>query len=184
MVFRNLNCAVGAVLLFFSCGPLFAADESRLDELFERLRTPELAEWEVVQNDIISEWSRSGSDAMDLLLKRGRDALEEGDFDAAIEHFTALTDHAPEFAEGYNMRATAFFMAEMFGPSLADIETTLRLNPRHFGALAGLGTIFMELGQEKKALKAYRMSLEWNPHQDELRELVDRLGSQFDGKDI
>ena len=118
------------------------------------------------------------------VLDRGRKALEDGDIAAAIEHFTALTDHAPDFAEGFNMRATAYFMADLFGPSLADIERTLALNPRHFGALSGLGTIMLETGNEAKALDAYRRALALNPHRPDLREAVDRLAPKFDGQEI
>src|SRR5690606_3470319 len=100
---------------------------------------PDNAEWRLAEADILREWSKSGSPAMDLLLKRGREAMEAGDLKAAIEHLTALTDHAPEFAEGWNARATAYFLAGAFGPSVDDIRHTLALNPRHFGALAGLG---------------------------------------------
>ena len=82
---------------------------------------------------------------MDLLLQRGQEAMEAGDLDAAIEHFTALTDHAPDFAEGWNARATAFFQDERYGPALADIERTLALNPDHFGALMGLAMILEQL---------------------------------------
>jgi len=76
---------------------------------------------------------------MDLLLQRGQDALEEENYQAAIEHFTALTDHAPQFAEAWNMRATAFFLIDEYGLSIEDISRTLALNPKHFGALSGCG---------------------------------------------
>lgn len=180
----DLNAAVAATLLCFGlAGPLLA-DPARLDELFARLQAETLPEWESVEQEIFNEWSKSGSDSMDLLLQRGRDALEEGDTTAAIEHFTALTDHAPEFAEGFNARATAYFHAGLYGPSLADIQRALALNPRHFGALAGLGTIMMELGREKDALKAFRAAHELNPHRSDLKEAVQNLGPKHDGVDL
>ena len=121
---------------------------------------------------------------MDLLLQRGREAMEAEDFEAAIEHLTALTDHAPDFAEGFNARATAYFHAEMYGPSLADIERTLALNPRHYGAMAGLGTIMMELGQEAKALEAFRKANALNPHRTDLIEAIKTLGPRYDGVEL
>jgi tetratricopeptide (TPR) repeat protein len=93
---------------------------------------------------------------MDLLLQRGKDAMAAGDFPAAIEHLTALTDHAPDFAEGFNARATAYFQAGQLGPSIEDIARTLTLNPRHFGALSGLGMIFEDLGRPEKAQRFTR----------------------------
>ena len=78
-----------------------------LDALFAELADPDAGDWQRAEQDIWREWSKSGSPAMDLLLQRGRDALQAGEVGAAIEHLTALTDHAPDFAEGWNARATA-----------------------------------------------------------------------------
>ena len=105
---------------------------------------------------------------MDLLLQRGREALEAGDIDRAIEHFSALIDHAPDFAEGYNARATAYFQKGLYGPSLEDIEQTLARNPRHFGALSGLALILEELGIKDGALAAYRAVEEMYPAREGL----------------
>jgi tetratricopeptide (TPR) repeat protein len=121
---------------------------------------------------------------MDLLLKRGRDAIDAGDLPAAIEHLTALTDHAPDFAEGWNSRATAYFMAGEFGPSVADIEHTLALNPHHFGALAGLGQIFEAMERPQMALRAYQAALAVNPHMDGIKDAVDRLTRAQQGTDL
>ncbi|MEO0990488.1 MAG: tetratricopeptide repeat protein, partial [Pseudomonadota bacterium] len=137
---------------------------------------------QAVEEQIWREWARSGSDAMDLLLDRARDAMEEGQWEDAIEHLTALTDHAPEFAEGWNARATAYFQVGLFGPSLEDIERTLALNPRHFGALAGLGMIMNEVGMKELALQAYRRAHELHPHRPDLKEAVDILDAEIGGQ--
>jgi tetratricopeptide (TPR) repeat protein len=121
---------------------------------------------------------------MDLLLQRGRDAIDAGDLPAAIEHFTALTDHAPEFAEGWNARATAYFMAGEIGPSINDIAKTLSLNPRHFGALSGLGMIFEQLGQPEKALEVYKAALAIHPQLQGVIESVERLEAETAGQDL
>lgn len=180
---KMLNPSVAAVCLSLVLITPATADDGVLDQLFERLQADVLPEWESIEQDIWDEWSKSGSDAMDLLLDRGRDAMERGDLVAAIEHFTALTDHAPDFAEGYNMRATAYFQAELLGPSMSDIERTLVLNPRHYGAMIGLGTILRELGREKEALVAYRRALTFNPHRQDVQDAVAILAARNDGVD-
>lgn len=141
-----------------------AAQPAAIDSLFEELRLPDQTNWARIEARIWREWSRSGSPAMDLLLTRGRDALEAGDLAAAVEHLTALTDHAPGFAEGWNARATAYFMTGQFGPALDDLRVALALEPRHFGALAGAGLIFEDMGMAEAARRAYEAALAIHPH--------------------
>jgi Flp pilus assembly protein TadD len=138
---------------------------SRIAELLTQLQDPETENWRRVERQIMNEWSKSGSPAMDLLLQRGRDALARGETQAAIEHLTALTDHAPDFAEGWNARATAFFQAGLYGPSVEDIGRTLTLNPRSFRRASGLAIILEQTGREETALEAYRAALAIHPHQ-------------------
>ena len=152
-----------------------------LDRLYAELADPGNAEWQRTQADILREWSKSGSPAMDLLLRRGKEAMEAGDLPAAIEHLTALTDHAPDFAEGWNARATAFYLAGQFGPSVSDIGRALALNDHHFAALDGLGMILEELGEEEAAIRAYRASLAIHPHQQTIHEALDRLEKKTTG---
>lgn len=161
-----------------------AAASEYLDNLYAELANPDNLEWRRTQADILREWSKSGSPAMDLLLKRGREAMEAGDLQAAIEHFTALTDHAPDFAEGWNARATAYFLAGQFGPSIADIQRTLALNDHHFGALSGLGQILEELGQDDRAVAAYRAALAIHPHQEAIKQALERLEKKTTGTEL
>lgn len=145
------------------------------EELLDKLRAPDLTNWPDVEAAIWSRWSRSGSPTADLLLDRGRKAMESGDFGVAIEHLTALVDHAPDFAEGYNARATAYYRAELYGPALADIEMTLALNPQHFGAIMGLALILEETGHPADALSAYRAVSAIHPHRPTLKDAMERL---------
>lgn len=160
--------------------PAFAQDPTS-EALFAELADPDNAAWARTEADIRRLWSHSGSAAMDLLFKRGEAALEAGDPELAIEHLTALTDHAPDFAEGWNLRATAFFQAGEYGPSIADIAKTLTLEPRHWGALAGLGTILEDVGQKDRALLAFQASLALHPHQDGVKDAVARLQTALAG---
>lgn len=170
-----LNRVVTAFLLSFLASAAAAQNSARLDELYELLKSPDLPNWQIVEDEIWTEWSKSGSPSADLLLKRGQDAMDANDLEAAIEHFTALIDHAPDFAEGYNARATAYFHAGLFGPSLADIKSTLALNPKHFGALAGLAAIMEATGRPQMALKAYRAAAAIHPHEPDLKDALKRM---------
>jgi Flp pilus assembly protein TadD len=171
---RILKSIVAATLLL----PAAAAaqdDADPLDDLFVALRDAEGPAVHAIEGKIVQEWSKSGSPSMDLLLERGREAMAQEDWSRAIEHFSALIDHAPAFAEGWNARATAYFQAGRFGPALRDIERTLALNPRHFGALSGLGVIMEDLGHEELALQAWQAVAELSPNREELDETLTRL---------
>ncbi|MEO6298364.1 MAG: tetratricopeptide repeat protein [Paracoccaceae bacterium] len=177
------NCIVAAVMLLWAFGSA-AAQTAKLDDLFQQLQTSTDEESVQITQNIWIEWSKSGSPAMDLLLKRGRDALSAGNPQEAIEHFTALIDHAPNFAEGYNARATAYYQVGELGPSISDIAKTLTLNPRHFGALSGLGQIFEQLNEPKKALEVYKAALAVNPHMTDVVDAVKRIEAELAGQDI
>ncbi|WP_298292761.1 tetratricopeptide repeat protein [uncultured Litoreibacter sp.] len=179
-----LNTVVAAFLLTAPVsGPAFA-DEAELNKLFDSLAEPEQENWESIEKAIWREWSDSGSKAMNLLLNRGRRAMSDGKIEEAIDHFTALTDHAPDFAEGWNMRATAYFGAGHYGLSIADIQRTLALNPRHFGAMQGLGRMLEELDDSQNALTAYQAAYAIHPHRPGLKEAVERLEQQVSGQDL
>jgi tetratricopeptide (TPR) repeat protein len=171
--------ALLAALLWLGAEPGSAQaapeDAARLDALFADLAEPGREDWQRIEGEINRLWSRSGSDAMDLLLRRGRQAIEAGDYAAAVEHLTALTDHAPDFAEGWNARATAFFLMDEYALSIADIERVLALNPRHFGAMMGLATMLEQMGETGYALQALRAVQALNPNRPEVNEAVDRL---------
>jgi tetratricopeptide (TPR) repeat protein len=174
-----------AVFIGFAA-PALAQDDG-LDALFEALQgneTADAATWERIESQIWELWSRSGSDAMDYLLERGREALSADDPAAAIEHLTALVENAPEFAEGFNVRATAYYQAGLIGPALADIGRVLTLEPRHFGALSGLGLILEETGDSEGAIRAYRAALAIHPHRPDLREAIERLEADIQGETI
>ncbi len=148
---------------------------ARLDQLFSALSLAQEDEWQVIEDEIYALWRHSGSPSMDLLLERGQTALEAGETSAAIEHFTALVDHAPNFAEGWNARATAYFHAGLYGPSLADMGHALTLEPRHFGAMAGLGLILEGAGKFEQALVIYHEILRLHPNMDDVTKAIARI---------
>ncbi len=157
------------------------AETAKLQPLYDSLATsgPEAAE--VILREIALERRRSGSVAMDLLLKRGIDALERGEAAVAAEHLSALVEHAPDFAEAWHTRAKAFFALEELGLAIADLEQVLRLDPRHFEAMLGLGAILEQLDRLDAARDAYALALKAHPHYDEAQEAVTRLEAKTRG---
>lgn len=150
-------------------------DAERLDELFAQLGEPGRDDVERIEGEITRIWAQSGSDAMDLLLRRGNEALEAEDYDAALDHFSALTDLAPDFAEGWNGRATAFFLMGEYALSINDVEHALALNPRHFGALQGLAMMFEAVGEDQLALRALKAAQALNPNRENIGQAIIRL---------
>ena len=180
----SLKCAVAAFFLSLSLQGPALAEDVELEALFEGLKSAEAVQAAQIENRIQELWSKSGSASMDLLLDRGRDALVEEDMTLAIQHFTALIDHAPDFAEGYNGRATAYFQAGRYGLSLEDIRRTLLLNPRHFGAMSGLALILEEMGRPEDALATWREVEKINPNRDGLSDAILRLERQVEGETL
>lgn len=151
------------------------AQQADLEGLFTALKTADAETAEPIARKLWDEWSKSGSPAMDLLLARGRKMMEEGDLVLAVEHFSALIDHAPEFAEAYNARATALYQLNRFGESLEDVRVALALNPRHFGAMSGLATLLEDMDYPEQALSAWRALQAVYPASPDAKSAVQRL---------
>lgn len=172
--------AIGTTVLLGS----IAAAEPAPPEMLERLRTASEAEARTIAREVETTWRRSGSAAMDLLLKRGRDAMAEEDFRLAVDHLTALTDHAPGFAEGYHARAEAFFRLERYGLALADLERTLALNPQQYEAIFGFGIMAEEFGNTARAAELFRRVLALYPHHPQAGEALERLRVDGIGREL
>tara|TARA_R110002110_G_scaffold132616_2_gene314371 strand:- start:533 stop:1090 length:558 start_codon:yes stop_codon:yes gene_type:complete len=176
---RHLAALGAGVLLCSMC----AADPAP-PELMEKLRTAPEDEARRAAREVETTWGRSGSPAMDLLLKRGRDAMEAENYRLAIEHFSALTDHAPDFAEGYHARAEAFFRSNRYGPALADLERTLALNPQHYEAIFGFGVMVQEFGDARRAAALFRRVLALYPHHPHAAEALTLLKRDGIGREL
>ncbi|PVA07109.1 hypothetical protein [Thalassorhabdomicrobium marinisediminis] len=179
-----LNYTLTALLAGVGFSTPLYADEARVDQLFEQLRAAPPEEVDRLQNRILDEWRRSGSPAMDLLLRRGEDALEEGDAARAVEHFSALVDHAPTFAEGYNGRAAAFYQLELYGPAIDDLRQVLVLEPRHFGALTGVAVVLEELDRFDDALEVWQQIASYAPADPEVLAVIERLENRLQGQSL
>lgn len=179
---KKLKTFVAASGVFLTVGlPVFAQDP-RLDPLFERLLRVEAADAPALEEKIRQEWSKSGSAAMDLLLLRAKKALEGDDTAEALLHLNALTDHAPEFAEGWNLRAAALYDAEKFGPALEALEHALALEPRHFDAMAGLMIMLDTSGAKSEALEVAYLIRAIHPHYENLSIRIESLEAETQGR--
>jgi tetratricopeptide (TPR) repeat protein len=150
--------------------------DRRLDRLFDRLRqTDDRAEATIIQNRIWQLWFESDSEDVDLLMRAGEIAMNHGRHKEALRAFDRVVELAPEFAEGWNRRATLHYLMGNYDASVADVERTLALEPRHFGALSGLGLINMRLGYTDQAVRAFRKALEVNPHLPGAKANIEQL---------
>jgi len=132
--------------------------------LHERLRDESSFVRNYAEQGLWLLWSRSGDAAIDALMARGTEAMQEGRFGEALEVFSRIIEKNPAFAEGWNRRATVHYLAGDFDKSIADCHEVLKRNPRHFGALSGMGQIHFQLEQWDKALEWYRRALDVNPN--------------------
>jgi tetratricopeptide (TPR) repeat protein len=156
-----------------------------LNELFERLAAAkDKEEADGIAGAIERVFQRSGSDTADLLLNRALTALHRKESKAAFDVLDKLVIVEPEWAEAWMQRATARFMdGDKFG-AVEDLGQALSREPRHFGALSGLGSVLYSLGFEKRALEVYRRALAVRQHQSDVKEMIDKLAPDVDGRDI
>jgi len=156
-----------------------------LDVLFERLlETGDAVEAEALTGDIWRLWLHSDDDQVNELMVVGTSLMNTGRAEAALDIFDRMVAIAPAFAEGWNKRATVHWMLGNFQESVDDIERTLALEPRHFGALSGLGLIYMEVGRDEVALRAFEGALAINPHLHGPRQNIEVLKDRLDEKAI
>jgi len=156
-----------------------------LDRLFEALKVaPDDDSAKYVENRIWAVWLASNSDTANLLMTRAKTAADGKDYDLAIKLLNAVIDIKPDFVEAWNRRATVYYTKKDFGRALADIQEVLAREPRHFGALSGLGIILQELGDDKHALEVFRRALAIHPRLERIPDLVKKLADKIDGRDI
>jgi tetratricopeptide (TPR) repeat protein len=156
-----------------------------LNTLFDALKVaPDAQSAKAIEERIWAVWIVSGSDTCNLLMGRARAAADEKDYDLAIKLLNAVVELKPDYIEGWNRRATIYYLKKDYAHSIADIREVLSREPRHFGALSGLGLILQEIGDDKHALEAYRKVLAIDPHQERVAETVKSLSEKVEGRDI
>ncbi len=154
-----------------------------LDRLFARLHKAEDAKSAKVMEQVIwGLWAKSGSPTADALLQQAAKAMSASAYPVALRILDTVIEIKPDFAEAWNKRATLYYLERKFDQSLSDIVVVLDLEPRHFGALSGLGMIRRELGDEKAALEAFRRALVIHPFQPGALRAVKELESELEQK--
>ena len=166
--------------------PKVGADRGKgLDFLFGALKAaPDEASAKHVEARIWAIWLQTPSDTAALLMMRAKAATDAQQTDVAIKLLDAVIKLRPDYTEAWNRRATLYYLQNDYMRSLADIEQVLIREPRHFGALAGLGMIMQDIGDDKRALDAFRKALAINPHLEKVPELVKTLSEKVEGRDI
>ncbi|MEO1197675.1 MAG: tetratricopeptide repeat protein [Pseudomonadota bacterium] len=158
---------------------------SDLPRLYDQLAGSDTElEARAVEQLIIAQWHRSGSPTVDLLLQRGIAAMEEEEYGLANELFDTVVVLRPDFAEGWNRRATLYYLINEYEHSLSDISRVLALEPKHFGALSGMGLILQEIGRDDDALAAFRAALDVHPYLNNARNAADELERTVEGQEI
>jgi tetratricopeptide (TPR) repeat protein len=156
-----------------------------LDTLFDALKlAPDAESAKAIEERIWALWIVSGSDTCNLLMGRVKAAADEKDYDLAIRLLDAVVELKPNYTEAWNRRATLYFLQKDYGHALADIREVLAREPRHFGALSGLGLILQEIGDDKHALEAYRRALAIDPHLEHIDDAIKTLREKVEGRDI
>jgi len=166
--------------------PVARGDRLRnLDFLFGALKVaPDDTSAKAIEGRIWAVWASSRSDTANLLMTRVRTAIEAKDTDLALQLLDGVVKIRPDFVEAWNRRATLHYMNRDFGRALADIREILRREPRHFGALSGLGMILQEIGDDKQALEVYRRALAVHPRLERIPDMVKTLQEKVEGRDI
>lgn len=165
--------------------PSVKAHGKSLDFLFDALKAaPDEESARAVEARIWAIWMKTPSDTVALLMARTRVALENDQSDVAMKLLDAIIKLRPDYVEAWNKRATLYYMKNDYNRAMEDIEEVLRREPRHFGALAGLGVILEDTGDDKHALEVFRRALAINPHLEKVPEMVKTLSEKVEGRDI
>jgi tetratricopeptide (TPR) repeat protein len=151
--------------------------ENNRNVLYQNLLASDADAAKTIADEIRLEWSRSGSEAIDYLVKRGKDALERQEFHTSIGHLSAAIDHGPKFAQAHYLRAQAFMSIDKKGHALADLRQTLLLEPRHFDAIGMLGALYMQQNAFEKAEKAFLLLKTIHPHAEGIDEVLNTIKS-------
>ncbi len=157
--------------------------DTRLAPLFARLQTTSSAtEAAAIERRIWRIWGESDDAAVGQLMREGVVAMAQGQYPAALERFDRLVEEVPDFAEGWNKRATVYYLMGNYSASVLDIKRTLELEPRHFGALSGLGLIYDAIDDPAAALRSFEAAVAINPHLETARERIRQLRRQLGGR--
>ena len=157
--------------------------DARLGPLFARLQTTSSAtEAQAIEQEIWAIWGECEDAEANALMREGVVAMAQGQYPVALERFNHLVEQAPDCAEAWNKRATLYYLMGNYQASVLDIRRTLELEPRHFGALSGLGLIYDAIDDPAAALRSFEAAVAINPHLDTTKERIKALRQQLGGR--
>ena len=143
--------------------------------LLAALRDPDARVRVLAERALWEVWSRSGTEEVDDLLRAGIVEMQHGQLEASLDTFSEVIRRRPDFAEGWNKRATVYYLVGEYRKSAADCDEVLKRNPAHFGALSGYGMIWLRLDEPARALERFEQALAVNPNLDSVRETIEGL---------
>lgn len=182
---RHFASLALSLAICWASAALATQDDPRLEELFQRLQEPmSTEEARSIELTIWRIWLEVDDSEVAQHLRRGSQAMAHREFERALVSFNAAVELAPDMAETWNKRATLHYLMGSYEESIEDIRRTLALEPRHFGALSGLGKVLLALHDEEGALKAFEAALKVNPHMPGVDAYVRRLSKELRGLGI
>jgi len=183
--YPKFKCALTATLLAVSlCAPSISVADTKsntLYDLYQKLSSATQSESVLLEKEIRFLWQQSGSNVVDLLLKRAQNAQNRLEHGLAAEHFTAVIELAPDFSPAWTGRASAYLALGLHGPALSDLEHALSLDPQNFEALTGLGVILEKLEAPELALRAYDEVLAIHPYLEQVINARSRVAEKVSG---
>jgi len=150
-------------------------DDSAVPHLIDVLKDDDEVVRELAEHSLWAIWNRSGDPKIDALLQEGIHLIQSDRLDEAITKLDEVVKGAPGFPEGYNRRATAYYLAGQYEKSITDCEEAIRRNPMHFGALSGLGYNYFKLGKSERAIRYFEQALDINPNKSRIRSTLIEL---------
>ena len=157
----------------------------RLDGLFDALKqAPNAQMAHMIEARLEATLMQSGSDTADLLMSRARGLIETKDYDQSLVLLDSIVELSPGYTEAFAQRATVRFLKKDVFGSLTDLRVVIAREPRHYTALAGLGVMLQDLGEDRRALDALRRAIAINPHLKSIPEIIKRLEAKVDGREI
>tara|TARA_Y100001936_G_C15973679_1_gene612563 strand:+ start:266 stop:802 length:537 start_codon:yes stop_codon:yes gene_type:complete len=162
-----------------------AADRSRLDGLYADLKESRSeVQAEATERKIWIEWLKHDEPVITDMMTEALEQIRTNKLKLALATLNQVVEEDPEYAEGWNSRATVLYLLGAYDRSIGDIGRTLALEPRHFGAMAGLGKILIKKGNLKRALQVYRRALKIHPYMVERNSVVPDLERAVEGRGI
>lgn len=165
--------------------PLREARRDVLSSLYNQLSlSKNAASAEIIVSAIDRLWAQSGSDTTDLLMQRAQVALQEQDYDLAIELLQSISEIDPRYTASWSQLATVYYLKDRYADAINGLRRVLALDPKHFKAIEGLGIILRETGNNESALKVMRRALEIHPFLETAKKAAEELEREVEGQGI